>query len=363
MKNKKLMNDDIVIYHIGGDDEENLDLGPIQRVIDSPDIRSNIQIVLFDGREGIGDTIAVDKVIKPGVRLRVVNACIFSGKAKMKFYVNKHPLSSSVFPPSQRMKKEHVMYSVCNTWGENTVLDFTMDIETNSLNNLITELDLPQPDILSMDIQGAELAALKGASKPLQNELLCVVNEIEFCEIYEDQGLFHHQHELLYNSGFRLVDIFSQQYWHPATAIGKGLLTVGESLYFRYFDLEKFCNNKNKLLSKLLKLSEISFAFQRFSFSNMIVEKIIENYPDKIKFIENDERYKPIFKMYQFVNDNSEKYNKDNNFFYKSGSIDIEKRFQPKILKQLIKNHLPGKIKTGLKNICKYLDISITWAN
>ena len=60
-----------------------------------------------------------------------------------------------------------------------------MNIETNTLDCIIKELDLPQPDILSMDIQGAELAALQGATKVIQNELLCIVTEIEFCEIYK----------------------------------------------------------------------------------------------------------------------------------------------------------------------------------
>ena len=352
MKGNKFLNDDIVIYHIGGDEKGSLDLGPIQRIVDSPDIKSNIQIVLFDIREGVGETITVDKIIREGVRLRVVSACIFSEKTNREFHVNKQPLSSSIFPPSPIMKDEHIMYPWCHTWEEDTDLDFKMNIETNTLDCIIKELDLPQPDILSMDIQGAELAALQGATKVIQNELLCIVTEIEFCEIYKGQGLFHQQHELLFNNGFRLVDIFSHQYWHPAPAIGKGLLTVGEALYFRYFDLDNYGEDNNQFFSQLLKLSEISFAFSRYSFSNKIVDKIIKNYPKEIDSIKNSERYKPIFDKYQFVNDNLENYNNNNRFFmpksydnkrykaYQRRQMEIVRRFTPNFIKYIIRKWL-----------------------
>lgn len=175
---------------------------------------------------------------------------------------------------------------------------------------------MPRPDVLSLDIQGAEYYALKGAKKILANELLCVQNEIEFCEIYEAQPLFQHQHQLLSDNGFRLVDIFSQQFWHPSPVVGKGFLTVGENIYFRFFDLDRLCSNwnKSKSLSKLLKLAEIAFCFQRFSFSNMIIEKIIKIYPGKIGDIERDVRYKSIFEKYYFVTNNAEKYYKNNLF-------------------------------------------------
>ena len=96
------MNDDIVIYHIGGDDENNLNLGPIQRVIDSSEISPNIQIILFDIRPGVGEKVAVDKELRKGLKIKVVSACIYSHKKKLKFLVNKMPLSSEVFSHQKR---------------------------------------------------------------------------------------------------------------------------------------------------------------------------------------------------------------------------------------------------------------------
>ena len=117
---------------------------------------------------------------------------------------------------------EHILYQECHTWGENTLLDHSIDVQTNSLDVIVKELNLPKPDIFGMDIQGAEYATLIGAKSLLKNEIICIVTEIEFSEIYDGQGLFHEQHSLLNKNGFRLVDIMSQQFWHPSPAIGKG---------------------------------------------------------------------------------------------------------------------------------------------
>ncbi len=334
------MSDEIVIYHVGGEG----DMGPIEKLLRG---LHNVSLVLFEIRRDAGDQAVVDKLTDSGVPVKLVNACIYSEKMSLTFHVNKHRLSSSLFPPSEKAINEHCMYPGINTWGENTQLDYTFDVETNSLDNIIEEFNLPKPDVLSLDVQGAELYALKGAKRILSNELLCIQNEIEFSEIYKGQGLFHHQHQLLNDNGFRLVNIFSQQFWHPAPAIGEGFLTVGESVYFRFFDLDKFCD-KSKLLSKLLKLSEIAFCFQRFSFSNMIVEKIIKTYPDQIGDIKKDIRYKSIFEKYYFVTNNIEKYYKNNRFFVdyvRRHAITVKNVFKfitPKIFRPFIRKWLPA---------------------
>lgn len=303
------MNNNIVIYHVGGEGG----MGPIDKLLGL----SNVSLVLFEIRKDTSDREVVDKLTENGIPVKLVNACIYSEKKNLPFHVNKHRLSSGLFLPSGKMINEHIACEGIKTWGENTQLDYTFDVEADTLDNIVEELNLPRPDVLSLDMQGAEYHALKGAEKILANELLCVQNEIEFCEIYEGQPLFQHQHQLLSDNGFRLIDIFSQQFWHPSPVAGEGFLTVGENIYFRFFDLNRLCSNWNesKSLSKLLKLAEIAFCFQRFSFSNMIIEKIIKNYPDQIGDIERNVRYKSIFKKYHFVTNNAEKHYKDNLFF------------------------------------------------
>ena len=128
------------------------------------------------------------------------------------------------------------------------------------------------------------------------------------------------------------------------------MAVYGLSLYFRYFDLDNYCEDNNQFFSQLLKLSEISFAFSRYSFSNKIVDKIIKNYPKEIDSIKNSERYKPIFDKYQFVNDNLENYNNNNRFFmpksynkrYKAcqQQMEIVRRFTPNYIKNIIRKWL-----------------------
>jgi FkbM family methyltransferase len=78
----------------------------------------------------------------------------------------------------------------------------------------LDDVDLPDPiDLIKLDVQGAELMVLEGATRTLGRTSV-VHCEVEFTPIYLGQPLFPEVAQLLTLSGFYLVDLFPKHYRH-----------------------------------------------------------------------------------------------------------------------------------------------------
>ncbi len=85
----------------------------------------------------------------------------------------------------------------------------TLDVPTTTLDRLAAEHGLEAIDILKLDIQGAELLALRGAELLLtRRRIAAVCCEVQFAPIYEGQCWFHEVAALLLRHGYWLYDLF-----------------------------------------------------------------------------------------------------------------------------------------------------------
>jgi FkbM family methyltransferase len=115
------------------------------------------------------------------------------------FYINNIDATSSLFPLNQRFQR------VCGLDSLKTIR--TQTVKTERLDVLLATLrDI---DFLKLDIQGFELAALRGAESILErtNVIHC---EVEFTDIYAGQPLFSEVELYLRERGFELIDIVHQ---------------------------------------------------------------------------------------------------------------------------------------------------------
>lgn len=227
----------IVVYHVGGISDE---CGPIDRVKEAG---FELRLITFEALDGM---------------------CIDEKIGEADFYINKHPLSSGLLRANPRYAREVHHAAPDITWGENCELDRIVRVRTTTIDTLAK--DLPQADVLSMDTQGAELRILKGASESLRSTL-CVITEVEFAPIYEGQPLFDEQMAFLRPYGFRLMDLFSTQPWHPGPKFGLGFLTVAEAVWLR-FDYESLTREQVETLAK------IAAGFGRMSYTLVLLEHI-----------------------------------------------------------------------------------------
>ena len=101
---------------------------------------------------------------------------------KRKFYETNHPMCSSLYEPNERLLKLYNNLSVA-------YLKSVTEIKTISLDNFVKKEKIDSIDFIKIDIQGAELDALRGAEKCLKN-VLTIISEVEFLPIYNKQPLF-----------------------------------------------------------------------------------------------------------------------------------------------------------------------------
>jgi FkbM family methyltransferase len=86
-----------------------------------------------------------------------------------------------------------------------TMLEVTQEsvIETKRLDDIEEVQDC---DLLKLDIQGGELAALRGAEGLLKNTTV-IITETEFTSVYAGQPLFHDIYTYLISQGFILLNL------------------------------------------------------------------------------------------------------------------------------------------------------------
>jgi len=323
---------DIVLFHIGGTGGYGPCLDTVIKLF-----APHFVVVCFEANSSENDELVQKQYAAWGVRTLLVPKCVGDIQGKQRFFVNKYRESSSLFPPSPQALQEHVMYvsmskgSSIHTWGQNCELDHMEEVECVTLDSIIRDNMFPAPDFLSIDAQGAELRIMRGGERCIANNVLCVLSEVEFHEIYQGQALFCDQMNFLLLHGFRFTELYSKQYWHPAPSAGSGFLTVGEALFFR--DVNKYCSkfqdpNPDVLLYRLMKLSALAYAYGRFSYSAKIVTLLLEKYGDKAKqLFLSSQSYKPVLEKQQYMQKNHSKYLKDFEFFYKDTLRNRLRRF------------------------------------
>ena len=62
------------------------------------------------------------------------------------------------------------------------------------------------PEIVKLDIQGAELEALKGFGELLRS-VICIEMEVSFMRAYQDQPLVGNLYDFMFDAGFGLFDL------------------------------------------------------------------------------------------------------------------------------------------------------------
>lgn len=309
---------EIVIYHIGGGDDE---IGPAKAILDN--FSSVVRLVLFDARPGSTEIGYQSIKTKSGVNTELVTVGVDEASGEQRFYVNEFPLSSSLLPCSPLASDEDPNYHWCRTWGENAKLKEEIMVTTTSIDSIVDAGHVPPPDFISIDAQGAELRILRGAKNALAKSVLGLVTETEFFEIYEKQGLIEDQLALLSSHGFRLVEIYNKQHWFPGPRVGKGFLTLGESLFIKFLQFDSkeasrgYQNAKTVSAEQLFKIAIISFSFDRLSYFYSVMKYLELNHQDAFERY-NCSPFEKVYEKYSYIKTRYDRYLSDNKYFSKN---------------------------------------------
>lgn len=210
-----------------------------------------------------------------GIMLDIVPACISDRIGKATFHINIDVRSNSLYPMAvsainmRRISGNNVDQLM---WKDSCLTVRRVEVDTTVLDVLYRAGEVPFPNLLSMDIQGAEYDTLVGAKELLgDGSLFCVITEMEFRELYEGQKLFHHIHQLLVDEGFTLGGFLSARDWYTGRILDRGFLTVVEAIYLRDY-------NVVSSFYDLMKLALVSYRFRFCSYMLEIIEYAIKEY-------------------------------------------------------------------------------------
>jgi len=147
--------------------------------------------------------------VKDYPNINIYNFAIADTIGETVFYSNKNEDTNSILSSSKigLSSDEQV-----KTIGQ-TIIN-TDTIDTFCLSHKIHKID-----ILKMDIQGAELMALKGANKILaEKNIGLIYTETYFRRQYNNQPLFHEISKFLDDNGYYLQDVYAPIYGNGCIA-------------------------------------------------------------------------------------------------------------------------------------------------
>lgn len=302
------------IFHVGGGGDGVIgELACFLHLAQRLNQEANLEITIFDliEDEGYTDVSYLESI--PGVTVQFVPLGLSRSRETRSFRINRHPLSSSVFPASPLTKTDNPGYAGIKTWAENTEVERIIDVELHGIDDLIaTGVLRNSPDILSLDIQGLEFEVMQGAEHAFRTSILAVISEGEFAEIYRGQGMFDEQLVYLRQMNFRLVDFVSSQRWYQGPAIGSGCLTVVESSFIRWITdeigpgpVESFQVGATTIAGEqddaLVKLILVSAGLDLFSYTHRLIGYISKHRPSLYADLESSSWFRPFRDFYDRV--------------------------------------------------------------
>lgn len=213
-----------------------------------------------------------------------------NSKSESTLYVTKGVDCSSLYPPNENYLSR---FSALNN---HIKLDFSIEIETTTLDDFCQQENIKNIDFLYLDIQGAELKVLQGAKNILNRSILGVQLEVEFASLYQQQPLFSDVDRVLRKNKFSLFDLMTD---HPMCRRPRsispiystkkiGQLLWADALYLRDPLLENspsFCQEYEQIL-KLACIADIleypDYALELFIY---LSQKYNSNLQEKINTI------------------------------------------------------------------------------
>lgn len=199
-----------------------------------------------------------------GGRVKNLPYCLGARAGRGKFRINMSPHTSSLLesnPDYRGFSRECA--GVDMLVGETHRLEREIEVELTTVDAIV---DGGVPcDVLSLDAQGAAYDILLGAERALRERVVCVIAEVEFHALYQDQKLFGDVSRFLSERGFHFAQFSAFRDLSPVRAKlglrGKGFTAVAEAVFLRRVDATKDPVQLSKLAFLSLLFGHADYAF------------------------------------------------------------------------------------------------------
>jgi FkbM family methyltransferase len=162
----------------------------------------NLSIYGFDADADACDEANTDLQARQ-INWYEVHVPLALGKANEErtLYVTTSPMCSSLYPPNEPYLSRFAGLP------ELVNLDFSFVIETTTLDDFCVEENVKRIDFLQVDVQGADLDVLAGATQIIEAGTLAIQIEVKFSHLYKDQPLFADVDSFFRMKNFSLFDL------------------------------------------------------------------------------------------------------------------------------------------------------------
>lgn len=174
-----------------------------------------------------------------------VKAALGGQKGPATAYITRHPACSSCLRPNGRILGKYPV----SEWFEVVREESVILVDYESLSR---ERDLPQPEIVKIDVQGLEGQVIDGMGAALDG-ILCLEFECQLQALYEGQETFDQLYQKLISKGFMLCDMKPQGPFE------------GEAIEFNAFWSRRPENEVQRLTIELWKTANSVWEGSRFS--------------------------------------------------------------------------------------------------
>jgi FkbM family methyltransferase len=191
-------------------------------------------------------------------------------------YVTRHPMCSSLYPPNESFLARFDQISAAMD------LDFTIEVETTTLDAFCAQRAVETVDFLKIDVQGADLEVLQGAEKLLKESVLAIQVEVEPSPLYINQPLFSDVDAYLREQDYTLFDIqFSRRIRKKSPIFSPahpGQILWGDGYYFYDFLRDDISLSRPKTPEQLFKLACVADVMNFSDYALEILEYLTLNH-------------------------------------------------------------------------------------
>jgi len=202
---------------------------------------------------------------------------------KAKLYVTRFPGCSSLYPPNESYMSRFAGYL------DMIKLESIVEVDTTTLDSFCESEEIDEIDFIHLDVQGAELNVLEGASLVLKRSILAVITEVEFTPVYINQPLFGDVDFYLKKQEFTLLDLVistGRGCRRSSPLISKnraGSLIWADAFYFRDL-IQKGANTQLNTPEKIMKLACIADIMDFTDYALELLEYLTLEYGNDPKY-------------------------------------------------------------------------------
>ena len=206
------------------------------------------------------------------MNLRILPVAVSGENGITTLNVPSDPVGASLLGPTK-------LYGPAQTKTQFFDVVETHQVETETLDHILTHFDLSPPEYLKLDIEGVELEVLKSSPITL-NHTMAVKVEVAYGKHRADQPLASEIMTFMEQQGFVLMDLIEPSHWRTTSTVphplmdktpipySRGQIAHGDLLYYRRPHLLNAGDTID--VGRHLQLALIAMSFGYFDFAEDI---------------------------------------------------------------------------------------------